>query len=362
MSRYWKQGFGVLALAVAAGLCCYSPTLAAKPGGGPGGGGGGGDSPPPEGTVYFSHEGTIWQMDAAGTPESRSPLATANACGDPSYGAHGGERWFAYEAHSVQTFPNGRPFSQIRATSESGLDIQLLSETDIEVISWDSITWAPDDGSITFVGERWELDLDDQPVAVDIGLYELFVDFSSGTPVATGLDFVADLSGPMQAGPDGFPGPYAGQLAGHSWNPDRTQVAFGVRITYPNTEYIEEIWVADLAAGTLSLLDSGNAVGWPHWSPDGSRIGYFTKDSAVVLNLSSGRTKELRRTVSTRWEEMFWSPTGDHIVIGHYDGLLNAEDAIYRLTADLRDKTELTAGLEAPIPRGNTLYPLGWRN
>jgi hypothetical protein len=345
-------------------ILSFAGTTSAWPPGGNGGGpgGGGGGSTPPEGTVYFRHEGTIWQMDGAGTPESRAPLATTVDYGNPSYARHGNERWFAYESadYGAPLFPNGQTFHQIRATSETGLDVQLLSETDVEIFAFDGVRWAANDASITFVGQRWNLDPDGLPVSVEVGLYELSINFSSGTPEAGALEFIVDLSGPLRAGPDGFlTGP--AELAGHTWNPDRTQVAFGVRI-HTETEDADEIWIADLPSGTFSLLNSANGVGWPDWSPDGSRIGYYSRAGAVIHNLDSGQSKVLKGTPSTAWELPYWSPTGGYFVIGRWDGFLVGEDAIYRFTANLGGKTALTAGLDDPLPMFNTLIPLGWRN
>lgn len=335
-------------------------------GGGPGGGGGGnggGGSPPPQGTVYFRHEGLIWQTDAAGTPESRFPLAAAVGYGNPSYALHQNERWFAYEEpdYAAPMFPNGVEFKEIRATSESGLDVLLLLDPDIEIFSWDGIKWATDDASLTFVGQRWDLDPDGLPIVVEVGLYELFVDFSSGVPVPGALDLVADLSGPLRAGPEGFLAYPDSQLAGHTWNPDRTQFAFGVRIS-TDTVDADEIWIADLPSETFSLLVSENSIGWPAWSPDGSRMGYYSRNGAVILDLTTGRSKVLKGTPSTAWEQPFWSPTGEHFVIGHWDRFLIGEDAIYRFTATLGGKTDVTEGLDVPVPMFNTLIPLGWRN
>jgi hypothetical protein len=66
-------------------------------------------------------------------------------------------------------------------------------------------------------------------------------------------------------------------------------------------------------------------------------------------------------TPSTGWGRTNWSPTGTYCVIYHYDNFLSGYDAIFRFTADLGGKTELTAGLNNPIPHMNVLIPVGWR-
>ncbi len=349
-----KSGFKsiLLSVAVAAMLIAPAETWAQR-GKKPGGGGSG----TPPGTIYFRHEGTMWQMDGAGTPASRVELATAPGYGDPSYARHEDQRWFVYDdVFFSSTFPNGRYVTDIRAGSEGGQDLLLLSESDVEVIS--SPIWAVDDASITFIGERWELDGDGVPTtAVDAGLYVLYVDFSSGTPVAGPLDFVADLSGTMHTGPDGFPSGVDDQITGHSWNYDGTKIAFGLRLMAFGSA---EIWLADIPSGASSLLASDG--GAPQWSPDGSRIGYVSSNGTVVHELATGRKKTLKRTGSTSWGRTIWSPTGDYFVTYHFVRFLSTYDAIYRFTADIGGKTELTGGLDNPVPRFNVLIPVGWRD
>jgi hypothetical protein len=235
---------------------------------------GGGTTPPPPGTIYFRHAGAMWKMDGAGTPSSRVPLPAAPTYGVPSYARHGNQRWFVYDDEAglpgeFPKFPNDRDVRDIWAGSEGGADILLLSESDIEVIS--EPIWAADDGSITFIGERWELDADGEPFALDAGLYELSVDFIGGVPIAGSLEFIADLSDQIRAGADGFPGYQDAEPTGHSWNSGRTAFAFGIRFSHVGGSE-QEIWIVDLAnvtdpsdvpPGALSLFASGNGVGWP---------------------------------------------------------------------------------------------------
>src|SRR5262245_55824967 len=151
----------------------------AKPGGG---------APPPPGTIYFRHARSMWKMDGAGTPSSRVSLPLAPTYGDPSYALHGNERWFVYAATAglpgeFPKYPNDRIAEDIWAGSEGGADVLLLSEPDVELIS--QPIWANDDTSITFIGERWELDVSGEPTEViEAGLYELSVAFPGGIPVA----------------------------------------------------------------------------------------------------------------------------------------------------------------------------------
>jgi hypothetical protein len=351
----WRRSGLLLGLAGVFALGALEVATGAKPGGG-------GSSPPP-GTIYFRHAGAMWQMDAAGTPASRIALPAAPDYGDPSYARHGNnQRWFVYDdtyaPEQHPRFPNDRQFADIRAGSEGGQDVVLLSDPDLEIIS--NPLWARDDASITFIAERWDVDADGLPVAFDAGVYELSVDFTGGAPAAGALVFLADLSAQLRAGPAGVPTYSDLEFCGHTWNSDGTKLAFGVRIDSPD-ESAQELWIADLPSGAFQLLVSGNGVGWPEWSPDGRRIGYYS-NGQVVFDLTTGRKKSLNTTAVASWGGLVWSPTGAYGVCYHWDNLLPGYDALYRFTADLGGKTELTAGLTDPLPFLNTYIPVGWRN
>ncbi len=113
----------------------------------------------------------------------------------------------------------------------------------------------------------------------------------------------------------------------------------------------------------LRLLASGHGIGWPEWSPDGSRIGYVSWDGTVIYDVSRNRSKKLTSTPSDSWGRTEWSPDGSYFVILHWDNFYGY-DAIYRFTANLTGKTELTAGLAPPDAPflSIVLIPVGWRN
>jgi hypothetical protein len=320
----------------------------------------GGSTPPPPGIIYFRHDGNLWQMDAAGTPASRVRLSAAPDGGEPSHNRHGNQRWFVYRQWLPWEFPNGHQAYDLRAGSDGGADVLLLANANIEVLS--EPVWAADDASVSFIGARWDLDANNELVVVEAGVYELTVSFVSGTPVPGPLNFLADLSGPLNVAADGFT-----EVLGHSWNPDRTAVAFNVYASGSGTA----IWILDLAmvtdpsnvpAAAFWLLASGRGACQPRWSPDGSRIGYATDDGAVVYDVSTGRKKLLKRTTSTNWGPTEWSPDGAYFAVDRWNGLLpggQGNDAIFRFTADLGGKTELTVGFSTP--GHNVLTPVGWR-
>jgi Tol biopolymer transport system component len=167
------------------------------------------------------------------------------------------------------------------------------------------------------------------------------------------------MSSELRAGPNGAYSYAQMEFCGHSWNADGTQFAFGIRFNNL-PEYYQEIWVVDTALGTSSLLVSGNGVGWPEWSPDGSRIGYVSSGGTVVYTLATGNTKRLSSNARESWGRTIWSPSGAHFAIYHWSNNLSGYDAIYRFTADVGGKTNLTQGMETP--QYNVFLPVGWRN
>jgi hypothetical protein len=307
----------------------------------------------------------MWQTDAAGTPGSRVPLPDAPEHGDPSYLGHGNSNhhWFVYDDYPSDgtggyiPFPNGRYLVEVRAGSEGGEDVPLLSDPNLEILS--SPRWSADDASITFIAERWSVDAEGQPMALDAGVYELSINFTEdGIPQAGTLDFLADLSTQLRAGPAGFSDL---EFCGHSCNRTGTKLAFGVQID-TNEEFAQELWIVDLSLGTFQLLVSGNRVWQPEWSPDDTRIAFGRNGDQVVYELATGRTRSLKRTANGSWGGLKWSPTGEYVVVYYWDNMLSGCDAMYRFTAELTGKTELTSGLVDPLTHFVYFYPAGWRN
>lgn len=318
-------------------------------------------SGPPPGVIYFRHDGSMWQMDAAGTPASRVRLADAPEYGDPSQALHRDKRWFAFDVSYVPelapVFPNQRQFTEIHAGDTGGSLVRLLSDLNLEILS--QPRWSTDDQSLTFLAERWD-EVNGQMAATDAGVYSLAISFdANGTPQAGELTFLLDLSVQLRGGAAGVPGYAEFELTGHSWNPTGTQVAFGVRIDR-DQKRSQEIWISDVTNATHRILVSGSGVGWPEWSPDGSRIA-FSRSGQVVLNLATGRTKTLSNSASDSWGGLRWSPTSAYTVVYHWDNLLPGYDAMYRCTADLGSRTTLSAGLADPPQPFNYFIPVGWR-
>jgi hypothetical protein len=375
LNQQWKWSTrGILLAAAIALLFGFSGVRGDhKQGHNPGGGsgGGGGETPPPGGIVYFIHDGSVWTMNADGSNRAPTILSHQDTWADPSRLSHAGARWFANRVvpDGASAFPNGHLYVEIEAVAETGTVVPLVAQADIEVLS--PAVWMTNDLSVSFIGERWLLDEGGQPTApVEAGLYVVAVSFDADGAVGGGvpgsLTFVADLSTELHVGPGGFVGH---EVAGHSWSPDQSAFTFGVR-SFNSSPSHQEIWIVDLSLvanphavppEALFLLDSGNGIGWPEWSPDGSHIGYVSWDGTVVYDVFRNRSRTLKRTPNDGWGITEWSPDGSHFVLYHWDNF-SGYDGIYRFTADITGKTELTAGLCPPDAFFDcVLIPLGWR-
>ena len=372
MTRFKMSMISLVGCAAVA-LFCISIAQAKKPDNPPGGGGGGKDAVP-GGLVYFYHDRSVWQMDSDGSNHVEFPNAPTDNSADPSQTTHDGERWFTYRDWGPVTsqYPNGRDYIEGWVGSESGTMVSLVAEADLEILS--PLVWTPDDHSVSFIGERWVLDESGQPTEVsEAGLYVVDVEYDAAGSVSGSvpgsLTFVADLSTELNVDASGFTS--SGEVAGHSWSPDQSSFAFGARF-WEAEPFVQTIWVVNLSNVTdphavptesLLLLDSDNGMGWPQWSPDGTRISYVSRDGNYVYDLTTDNTKLLRRTPSTSWGRSHWSPDGSHFVISHWDNF-TGYDGIYRMTAELRSKTVLID--DSLCPDDNVIFncqliTLGWR-
>jgi hypothetical protein len=337
-----KLLYGAGALA----LCAFLALAKGKPPGKPGGGGG----DPPGGTIYYTSEGLTWTMDAAG---GNKTSLESNVFGEPSYGLHGGHRWWL-QAQRIegawQLFAVSNDGNQTIQVTDAPLEVRDRNTTNTTAPA--AFRWAKDDSFVSWVGLTWSgTDADDPGIyAADIDWAQL----SAGSPrLEVALGFLYGAGFPIL--PDG---------GSHDWSPDDPDD--GLRVVYA-LQYIAGVRPHQLHVANLDTDESALLVthaGGPRWSPDGTLIAFArTADLNLYTIRPDGSDETL--VASTRGggkKTAFlstprWSPTSAHLA--YQRGILDVgyadENDVWRSTATGRDTTNLTADL----PKG--AKPVAWR-
>jgi hypothetical protein len=312
--------------------------------------------PPPAGTIYFwaddsmGHQG-VWEMSADGSERNRL-LNFVPSPTEPSHDFHGGHRWFLDVSVIAGTYPDGDPQRGLFAVDDVGMDVSLVVQADLE--PFHSVRWTrhDSDGFVSFVAQRWDLELGKVQEA---GIYIAQVAFDPDT---------GDVSGIVQGSVSLLltTGTFVDQngdtrpdIRGHDWSPN------GAAIVYDTTA--DELFVEDVDTGQSLLLTTERASD-PAWCPDGSRIAFNLippngglSDIATVRPDGSDLTTIIRsrsggnvRGVS----QARWSPTGAHLIYSSFGGIDDPVD-IYRATASGGSKTNLTGDID------DYVKPLAWR-
>jgi Tol biopolymer transport system component len=61
------------------------------------------------------------------------------------------------------------------------------------------------------------------------------------------------------------------------------------------------LWTVDVAGGAPRELARGGKIGWPRWSPDGTRISYAQRGTVYVLDLATGASTPVAAGGVSEW-------------------------------------------------------------
>jgi hypothetical protein len=347
------------ALALAAGLVCFSLSLADhRPGhgggGGGSGGGGGGAGSNGGGTIYFRYLADLYTMNDDGSGQSLFTGFDAHPdgpYGEPSRELHNGKRWCITLVW---------PEDYFLALSDAGDVVPLFPQPGLEIIG--APRWGVGDALISFEGVQWDTDPESPTYGQRLagGLYTLFLTADAEGNLAGGAG-PAELVFERPLVLDPIDNRVSPDLRNHDWAPDGTQFVFDVISS-------EELRIGDVSTGEDWLLIDASAevgVGEPKWSPAGDRIMFYLRrwgsyPEVALVNTDGSNVKTLvRGSPNGSFVPGVWSPTGSHLVVRHFDNFLQ-DHYLLRMTASGSAKTRLT-GRNAYPAAGFGPIPTGWR-
>jgi Tol biopolymer transport system component len=135
------------------------------------------------------------------------------------------------------------------------------------------------------------------------------------------------------------------------WSPDGRRIAFTVSPEVPLTNANWDVYVVEIANGRLTrLIDNPARDGLIDWSPDGSKILFWSerdggKMNIYVMNADGSDQKQL--TNGKYDDSASWSPDGKRIAFTSGDN-----GQLYMMNADGSELSRLTENL------GNTFNPI----
>ena len=321
------------------------------------------------GTIYFGLLGDLYEMAGDGTGKT---LLLPNESEEQYYGfavpseaRHGSERWFL-RCKSVEgeTYPSTWPRCELYAVSESGVEVRLSSDPDLEPVEpgrW-LPRWATEsgivDGKVSMACRHWLQDPVTKAWSVDAwGLYVAYLDPAG---LADGLDL--DLSWtrlPIDI-PRYHPEYQGGLLfCSHDWAPDGTWIVYDDTGVAPPDIYVA---VPGSPAWNQTLVGLGTD---PRWSPDASRILFNAPDGISTMT-PSGTDVQLivpdppdNPSKTKKLYVPFWSPSGTHVVYTYIERPTResrpATVDLYRVRTDGTSAVNLTEDTDGAVG----LY--GWR-
>jgi hypothetical protein len=350
LQNRWRNGSRVMTLiAVTVALTLSGSAFAQKKPGG------GGTETQPSGSIYFSGHPVINGVSQKYVGVMRSDgsnkLRLPGVLGGPSHLTYGpaGHRWFLHTRSISGNYPNGQVRREIFLVREDGHEAATVQLTADANVQFQSVQWSPRDAFVSAIGRRWNEAGTVDPESV--GLYAASVVFDAGgNPL--GLDgapaFVASFGTKLDSA-----GHLTYDMHGYDWSPNLQQIVYGQSST-------SRLVILDLLSGNSRLLTSGAS---PLWSPDGSRIAFYTFSTAdEVVTISpngENRMTLVKGTSKFGVSPSAWSPTGGHLLYGWWDknyastSYQNAD--IYRITATGGSKTNLTSDID------EAAGAIGWR-
>ncbi len=141
-------------------------------------------------------------------------------------------------------------------------------------------------------------------------------------------------------------------LAGTTWSPDGTRLAF----IAPGTDLNNDVFVIDpIGTGETNITNSLEDEFFPSWSPDGRKIAFSRVDlgasslgTGVFVGDADGSHLAQVPTGTTGVSTLLWSPDGSRI-LGYVEGGLGGADAIAVL-----DPTGRNPPVDIRLPRAGS--------
>ncbi len=252
-------------------------------------------------TLYFSHEGNLWQISVAGGAPRK--VWTVKSQGANFVSAPDG-KWVAFVRPSEEVASGSRGSDLVVRAFADGTESRIAHD-DVNI---DELIWSPDGAKLAFVGGSKIIRHDESPSYSGAKLIYAVSEYVPGQL------YVVPVAGGKPAA-IGVPGEYAGV----AWS-DPAHLVFGRQSRDYKTR---AIYVADLSGDTVrvihedkeekfwSIPDWGESGADPIPSPDGRWIAFLTDqdgwDHLYVMPATGGKAVQITKG---RFEA--WRPSWSH--------------------------------------------------